>query len=121
MKRYLVDNGVPENKIIKEDKSVNTYQNLAFSKKIIEEDCGDIDKVNVAFSTTNYHIFRGYTIAKKLKFKVSGLSAKTKYYFFPNAFLREFIGLLWEKKYVHLIFVGAIAFFFAIFYLHIKY
>lgn len=121
MKRYLVDNGVPENKIIKEDKSVNTYQNLAFSKKIIEEDCGDIDKVNVAFSTTNYHIFRGYTIAKKLKFKVSGLSAKTKYYFYPNAFLREFIGLLWEKKYVHLIFVGAIAFFFAIFYLHIKY
>ncbi len=121
MKRYLVDNGVPENKIIKEDKSVNTYQNLAFSKKIIEEDCGDIDKVNVAFSTTNYHIFRGYTIAQKLKFKVSGLSARTKYYFYPNAFLREFIGLLWEKKYVHLIFVGAIAFYFAIFYLHIKY
>ena len=121
MKRYLVDNGVPENKIIKEDKSVNTYQNLAFSKKIIEEDCGDIDKVNVAFSTTNYHIFRGYTIAQKLKFKVKGLSARTKYYFFPNAFLREFIGLLWEKKYVHLIFVGAIAFYFAIFYLHIKY
>ena len=121
MKRYLVKNGIEEERIIKEDKSVNTYQNLAFSKKIIEEDCGDIDSVNVAFSTTNYHIFRGYTIAKKLGFKVKGLSAKTKYYFFPNAFLREFIGLLWEKRYVHLVFVGAIAVFFAVAYLIIKY
>ena len=121
MKRYLVKNGIEEERIIKEDKSVNTYQNLAFSKKIIEEDCGDINSVNVAFSTTNYHIFRGYTIAKKLGFKVKGLSAKTKYYFFPNAFLREFIGLLWEKRYVHLVFVGAIAVFFAVAYLIIKY
>ena len=121
MKRYLVENDIPESRIIKEDKSVNTYQNLAFSKKIIEEDSGDIDSVNAAFSTTNYHIFRSYTLAKKLKFKVSGLSAKTKYYFFPNAFLREFIGLLWEKKHVHLIFVGAISLFFAVIYLLIKY
>lgn len=121
MKRYLVENDVPESRIIKEDKSVNTYQNLAFSKKKIEEDSGDIDSVNVAFSTTNYHIFRSYTLAKKLKFKVSGLSARTKYYFFPNAFLREFIGLLWTKKHVHLIFVGAISLFFAVIYLLIKY
>ena len=46
---------------------------------------------------------------------VKGLSAKTKLYFFPNAFVREFIGLLWEKKLYHLIYatllVGAMVLF----------
>lgn len=121
MKRYLVSNGVPEEQILKEDKSVNTYQNMKFSKKVIEDDCGDSEKVKIAFSTTNYHVFRGYTLAKKFNMKVRGLSAKTKYYFFPNAFLREFVGLLWEKKKVHIIFIGSISLFFAIIYFLIKY
>ena len=90
--------------IIKEDKSVNTFQNMLFSKRVIEKDCGDTDGVNIAFSTTNYHVFRGYTLAKKVGMKVKGLSAKTKLYFFPNAFIREFIGLIWEQKLRHLLF-----------------
>ena len=40
--------------------------------------------------------------------KVKGLSAKTKLYFFPNAFIREFIGLLWEKKLLHILYATLI-------------
>ena len=105
MKRCLMDMGVPEERILKEDQSVNTYQNMAFSKTVIEQDAGDIYTVSVGFSTTNYHVFRGYTMAEKLKMRVKGLSEKTKLYFFPNAFIREFIGLLWEKKWKHLLFI----------------
>ena len=94
---------------------------MEFSNNVIKNDCGDTEKVKIAFSTTNYHVFRGYTLAKKLNMKVRGLSAKTKYYFFPNAFLREFIGLLWDKKKVHIIFIGAISIFFAVMYFLIKY
>ena len=47
----------------------------------------------------------GYILAKKIGMKVRGLSAKTKLYFFPNAFLREFIGLLWDQRKKHLIFL----------------
>ena len=36
--------------------------------------------------------------------KVKGLSEKTRLYFFPNAFIREFIGLLWEKKLLHIMY-----------------
>ena len=61
--------------------------------------------MNVGFSTTNYHVFRGYTLADRIRMKVRGLSAKTKLYFFPNAFIREFIGLLWEKKLRHILFI----------------
>ncbi len=78
MKRYLMEQGVPEDNILKEDRSVNTYQNMEFSKNTIEADAGDISKAAIAFSTTNYHVFRGYTLAKKLGMKVRGLSAKTK-------------------------------------------
>ena len=104
MRRKLVELGIDEGMIIKEDKSVNTFQNMLFSKRAIEKDCGNIDCVNIAFSTTNYHVFRGYTLAKKVGMKVKGLSAKTKLYFFPNAFIREFIGLIWEQKLRHLLF-----------------
>lgn len=104
MRRKLVELGIDEGMIIKEDKSVNTLQNMLFSKGVIEKDCGNIDGVNIAFATTNYHVFRGYTLAKKVGMKVKGLSAKTKLYFFPNAFIREFIGLIWEQKLRHLLF-----------------
>ena len=121
MKRYLMEQGIPESQILKEDKSVNTYQNMAFSKKVIESDTDNIENVNIAFSTTNYHVFRGYTLAQKLGMTVKGLSAKTKLYFFPNAFLREFIGLLWEQKKKHIIFLTLCTLFLATLYLIVKY
>ncbi len=121
MKRYLMEQGIPEERILKEDKSVNTYQNMAFSKKVIESDAGSLDKTSIAFSTTNYHVFRGYTLAHKLRMKVEGLSAKTKLYFSPNAFLREFIGLLFEKKMWHLFFIISGSLFFSLLYFTVAY
>ncbi|MEE3333436.1 MAG: YdcF family protein [Ruminococcus sp.] len=121
MKRYLVEQGIPEDRILKEDKSVNTYQNMAFSKKIIENDTDDIGNKRIGFSTTNYHVFRGYTLAKIVKMKVEGLSAKTKHYFYPNAFLREFIGLLWNQKIRHIVFTIISTVVLSIFYFVLRY
>lgn len=47
-------------------------------------------------------------MAEKLDMKVKGLSEKTRLYFFPNAFIREFIGLLWEKKVLHIMYATLI-------------
>ncbi|MBR1483943.1 MAG: YdcF family protein [Ruminococcus sp.] len=102
MSRYLQSQGIPEERILKEDKSTNTFENMRFSKDVIEKDCGDITKKKVAFATTNYHILRGYILAEKNGFDAKGISAKTKMYFYPNAFLREFIGLLADQKWKHL-------------------
>lgn len=106
MKRWLTEQGVAEEQILEENQSVNTFQNMAFSKRVIEADAGNAEKVQIGFSTTNYHVFRGYTLANRVNMKVKGLSAKTKLYFFPNAFIREFIGLLWEQKLRHLAFAA---------------
>lgn len=105
MERYLIAEGIPADRILREDKSVNTYQNMEFSKKIIDGHNAENTDVNIAFSTTNYHIFRGYILSKKIGFTAQGISAKTKWYFFPNAFLREFIGLLVDKKWKHLLYI----------------
>ncbi len=121
MKRYLMEQGIPGERILKEDKSVNTYQNMAFSKKVIEADAGDLSKTGIAFSTTNYHVFRGYTLAHKIGMTVKGLSAKTKLYFFPNAFLKEFIGLLVEQIVRHLLVIISGILFFAMLYIVVQF
>ena len=35
MKRYLVNNGIEENRIIMEDESTNTFENLKYTRDII--------------------------------------------------------------------------------------
>lgn len=95
MRQYLLSQGVPDERILLEDKSVNTFQNIRNSKKLILSANKD---ARVAFSTTNYHVFRSYVFLKDNNMYAEGMSAKTKAYFFPNAFLREFFGLLYAEK-----------------------
>ncbi len=120
MEKYLLGIGVPKERILREDKSVNTMQNMEFSGNIIKKHSGNIDNAKIAFATTNYHVFRGYILAKKCGFKAQGISAKTKPYFYLNAFLREFIGLLADKKWSHIAIILTIAVtVFAMYFFHI--
>ncbi len=97
MKNYLVQNGIPASQILPDDASTNTWQNIKFSRDVIWQDSGD-KKSKAAFSTTNYHVFRGYVLSREHGLDAEGISAKTKWYFYPNAFLREFAGLLVSKR-----------------------
>jgi len=112
MERYLLSRGVPAERIAREDRSTNTRENMAFSKAVIEGRVGDIAGQKVAFATTNYHVFRGYILARQCGFAGQGISAPTKTYFYPNAFLREFIGLLVDQKWRHLSYVAVTVLFF---------
>ncbi len=95
MKRYLVDNGIPESCILKEDRSTSTFENMKFSKEKIGERVSD---AKIAFSTSNYHVFRSGLFARRVKMRAVGMGAKSKWYFWPNALVREFIGLLTEHR-----------------------
>ncbi len=109
MKRYLMEQGIPEERIIEEDRSTDTRENMAFSKdKICQIDPGG----KVAFATTNYHVFRGGLYARRVKMRAVGMGAKTKWYFWPNAAVREFVGLLTEHRLKQaLIFGGMLVFY----------
>ena len=88
------ENGIPEDDIIKEDRSVNTYQNMMFSKQIIDRTG---HRSNVMFSTTNYHVFRSGVWAADVGLVADGIGSGTKWWFWPNAFIRECVGLLQKK------------------------
>lgn len=96
--RYLLEKGIPEDKILLETKSVNTEENIRFSNEIAKNDAGSED-YKLAFSTTNYHVLRAGDYAYRQDVKIEGIGAPTKAYFWINAFIREFIaGLVMEKK-----------------------
>ncbi|WEV58271.1 YdcF family protein [Bifidobacterium sp. ESL0728] len=142
MKRYLIEErGVPADKIIKEDRSTTTLENLRNSKVIMDRRCGlndpvmlqnqasvdnsaasDNDENNrgisvsssspqakpgrvkrmknrmacpyrVAVVTSDYHVFRASEYARKMGLKSDGVGSHTKSYYWPTAFIREFIAI----------------------------
>ena len=95
MKAWLLERGVPEEHILEEDRSRTTYENMQFSKELIQAAKPD---ARMAFSTTNYHVFRSGLMARRVKLPAEGMGAKTRWYFWPNAAVREFVGLLTEHR-----------------------
>ena len=95
MRDYLITQGVRPEEIITEDQSKSTAENMRFSKE-------KIDAVNpnaqVAYFTTNYHVFRAGLKARRVKMRAQGMGAKTRWYFWPNAAVREFVGLITEHR-----------------------
>ena len=83
MKEYLVNNGINENRIIIEDKSNTTKENLINSKKIIR------DNKSIGIVTNNFHMYRALLIGKKYKVKAVGIPSKSNSYYLPNNLLRE--------------------------------
>ena len=89
VKKYLISRGVAKEDVILEDASRDTAENMRFSFALT----GKEDRC--AFATTNYHVFRSGIAANRAeKFKAEGIGAQTKWYFWPNASVREFAGLL---------------------------
>ncbi|WP_254660214.1 YdcF family protein [Lysinibacillus xylanilyticus] len=101
MKKYVVDvHQIPTKKILMEDQSTNTEQNLVFSKEIMDKHAQG-KKYRSLFVTNNFHVFRASIYAKKARLDAQGVGSKTALYYLPNAFTREFIGLLEMYKWIH--------------------
>ena len=83
-----------------EDRSVSTLENMTFSKQVID---GVKPEAKVAFATTNYHVFRSGIYAIQAGIDADGIGSRTKWYFWPNAFVREFIALLSTKIKNHIV------------------
>ena len=111
MKKYLIEQGIKEENILIEDKSKNTFENIKFSNNIIKE---KKENSKIAFSTTNYHVFRAGCIATSQNVFMEGIGAKTKSYFWINAFIREFIATLYTEKKKHIAVIFSIMIFVAL-------
>lgn len=103
MKRYALEQGIPEDRILVEDQSENTYENMLFSRQLIESREADMKHLHILFSTSNYHVFRAGIYARKAELKAQGIGAKTKFYFWYNALLREYVAILAMHKKTHIV------------------
>ena len=95
MRDYLLECGVSPERILTEDRSGDTLENMRFSANIIRP---LTPEPRVAYFTTNYHVFRAGIKARQAGLPAEGMGAATKWYFWPNAAVREFIGLLTEHR-----------------------
>lgn len=85
MAAYLEKHGISAERIIKEDKSKTTEENLKNSMKYIEKGS------SVGIVTNNFHIFRASQIAESAGLEdFSAIAAKSTALFLPNNMLREF-------------------------------
>jgi len=99
MAKYLRQNGIDDERIVIEKQSTTTWENMVMSKAIVDH---HKPSAKVAFSTNNYHVFRSGMLARQAGWEIDGMGSETKWYFWPNAFTREIIGLLATKVWVHL-------------------
>lgn len=102
MKNYLIEQGFDESVIFPETRSTNTLENMKYSKEIADS---LKENSNILFSTTNYHVFRSGIYSATAGLKADGVGSKTKWYFWPNAQMREFVGILVSEWATTLVFI----------------
>ena len=74
MKNYLVSKGVNSSNIIEEYKATNTFENIRYSKKILDN---MNNKGKVLIVTSDFHLFRGRIISSILGIDNEGLCSIT--------------------------------------------
>ena len=94
MSRYMLRQGVPREAILTEDQSTTTMENLVFAKNLL--DARQATPFRCAFVTSDYHVFRTALYASHVGLKGDGVGSRTASYYFPTAFIREFIAITKE-------------------------
>ena len=88
MQQYLLQQGIDADRILTEDQSKTTAENMRFSKRMIPE------SASVGIITNDFHMFRALQIAKNEGYKtgqICGITAGSTRFFLPNNMLREYL------------------------------
>ena len=125
MRDYLLEKGVPADAILMEDTSTTTWENLKNSIAVIRADratsggtdaasddvtasdsagaCGDF---TTAVVSSDFHVFRCAEYAHNLGIKADGIGSHTKGWYWPTAFIREFIAITKAHLWPYLVIGG---------------
>ncbi len=93
MKRVLAENGISEERIIMEDRSTGTDENIRFSIEKMKE-YGISGSVTIV--TSEFHQLRAKMIAEGYGLESYSVSAPTAKYLLPTYWLREWFGVCYQ-------------------------
>lgn len=91
MKKYMLEHGVAEERVIAEERATNTSENFAYSMALIDEALGA--DARIAFVTTGFHVYRAGAVAAAQGIEAFGIPAEDVWYIALNNFLRECVGI----------------------------
>ena len=90
MEAYLIEKGIPEDRILVENQSLSTVENIKNSKELMDESYNGVGIV-----TNNFHVYRAVRMAKAQGIEnVCGIAAKSNNLYLPNNVLRECLSIL---------------------------
>lgn len=93
MERYLLDMGIPQEKILKEEQATSTYENFVYAKQLLDDYFDGAYRIT--YVTNNYHIYRAGAIAQTAGFAdATHCSSGTPWYSIIPSCVRECIGVL---------------------------
>ncbi len=95
IKQGLMARGVNEDRILLEEHSTNTVENLTFSQALIAD-----PKSSVVIITSNFHTYRASRIARKLGYENLSLASASEFLLTtPQYYVREFFALVKDWLY----------------------
>lgn len=89
----LVECGISPERIIMEDRSVNTFQNIRNSRELLEDMGYDGEAVII---TSEFHQLRAKMLARKQGMKAYSISSETYLPLLPSYWVREWFGVVHE-------------------------
>jgi len=96
---YLIGRGIDPSRVLCEETSTNTRENIENAYEIIEETIPGANRIGIV--TNNFHLFRGMFLARKITGRaVEGIAAPAVARFLPTNMLREPFGVVKDAFYV---------------------
>ena len=88
MQDYAIEMGIPPEKIVLEERSTSTKENMQYSKETMDNRS---DADSCIFITNEFHLYRASVLAKRVGLNARGVACKTTDYSWPSAFGREYL------------------------------
>ena len=98
MERHLTQRGVPKELILKEEQATSTHENFRYAKELL--DAHFDGPYQVAFVTSDFHVFRAAMTASSLGLAPTSCHAPILWYTLPVNYLRECAAVLKEALFM---------------------
>ncbi|MFO1444776.1 YdcF family protein [Bacillus sp. Bva_UNVM-123] len=88
--RYFLENGIDEERILKEERSTSTYENVKFTKELFQ-----IEQAVIV--SNDFHLYRAISLANKVDIHGYPLAAETPSVVKTQLFIREYAAIMKMK------------------------